>query len=696
MSADISKLAVIDSRIVQSRPAYAVEKGALSLTNAPFNAISATSSQHTYNIYVPSENVFCDRHVLWTSGVALRATVQIPTATVVLANQGTSVIAPGKDFALAPLPLNQLCQTISATINDTTSTINSQDVLTPVLRMTDSAPNRLCRTAPTMLDTYANYNDAYGTAANPLAGYDYATDKDRVPNGAFPGLVFTDAAGTVFPTNTYGVYAGAGVAGTNSKPANLGTGPTAYPYAVQNGVPVLPQIWQGNGAAPPVSAIAYAVGDLVTYLGISYVCVAAAAAGQALPLGNAAQWLSVGNWNTGLDLYFKFTSTEPIVDSPFVFADEQEWSSGLFGINNIQLLMNLQSSPARCVRATTQNSRTITAINYNTSISGGNPFINPQVNIQFLTPNLDVPLPPKSVVPFMEFPRFISQPVSCPAGVVTQLSSQTITLPQIPDLVFIYAKPVNYNVTGGTVLDLTQADWLMPVASTQVGGTRNPLSVNFDNFSGLLSSHTTEELFAMSRHNGLDMDWATWSGQARAGASSLQAGAMVQTAGGMLVLKPSQDITLQSGQAPSLVGNFTLQFSLSVYNPGAARDVQLFVVTANSGFFETIRGSSRIIKGVLSEQDIINAPAAGMMARSQLHRMVGGQSFKSLGNVLSVAKDVYNATKPLLPEAVQRGVSVARDVAGDVGRALGSLGSGTGGGRTGGKKGKKSLEHLLM
>lgn len=50
MSADIEKLSVLDSRIVQSRPKFAVEKGALSLTNAPFNAIAATGSQHTYNI----------------------------------------------------------------------------------------------------------------------------------------------------------------------------------------------------------------------------------------------------------------------------------------------------------------------------------------------------------------------------------------------------------------------------------------------------------------------------------------------------------------------------------------------------------------------------------------------------------------------------------------------------------------------
>lgn len=50
MSTDIEKLAVFDPRIVQNRPKFAVNKGGLSVTNSPFNAISQTASQHTYNI----------------------------------------------------------------------------------------------------------------------------------------------------------------------------------------------------------------------------------------------------------------------------------------------------------------------------------------------------------------------------------------------------------------------------------------------------------------------------------------------------------------------------------------------------------------------------------------------------------------------------------------------------------------------
>jgi hypothetical protein len=104
--------------------------------------------------------------------------------------------------------------------------------------------------------------------------------------------------------------------------------------------------------------------------------------------------------------------------------------------------------------------------------------------------------------------------------------------------------------------------------------------------------------------------------------------------GGFLVLKPSQDITLQTGQAPSLVGNFTFQFNLTVRNNTSVPVTpQLYVITANSGFFESIRGSSRIIKGVLSEQDIISAPLAPMGTRSALSRWVGG-GMKGMATIL--------------------------------------------------------------
>jgi len=648
MSADIQKEAVFDDRIVQSRPRYAVEKGALSLTNAPFNAIASTQSQQTFNIYVPSENVFVDRALRWSATAYFQMDVTLPTAPTAFAYQtattgvgnpnyqtgGTTygipatfaydnVLSPGEDIALAPFPLNYMCQTMTATINDTTTVINSQDVLTEVMRLTDYKKNTSQRTCPTMLDRYqANYlgQAPNGAINSPMNGYSEAMNTDEVPNGTWGGLVFTQPNGSVLVgsgsyTDTY-------------------TGNTVY---YRNGIPVL----SGSNSSTPY---------------------------------------------TSYRLYVAFYSTEKLTLSPFVFADEHEHDTGLFGINNIQLVMNFKSG-----LALSRVFRTLGDLGSNAIVSGSSITWNSYassvwsgavMNVQFLTPSLDVPLPPKSVVPYMEFPRFITQgtsagslvayPQNASIGSTTatvsayQIQSQTITLPQIPDLLIIYVKPTQ--VAGSfDPLDPSYADAYLPIcsASPAFGGIKNPLSINFDNFSGLLSSHTTEELYAMTHANGLSMSYPQWSGLARSSVMvggnpsptytaggkpypGVGTGGLVPTTGGPLILKPSKDITLQPGQAPSLVGNFTLQFNLQVFNPYPfSVNAQLYVITVNSGFFESIRGSSRIIKGVLSEQDIISAPVSSAQTREGLARMVGGRvSMGSLANVIHRAKSAYDATKP--------------------------------------------------
>jgi hypothetical protein len=341
-------------------------------------------------------------------------------------------------------------------------------------------------------------------------------------------------------------------------------------------------------------------------------------------------------------LYFRFKSTERLLISPFIFADDAEVTTGLFGIQNIQLLMNFQAPLAggRLLRwnknqfANASMTAGLTASNQQfQNVNAGAPFANPVVNIQYLTPSLDVPLPAKNIVPYMDYPRYISQQnigsVSATnfavntTGLTTPtatLNSQTITLPAIPDLLIIYVKPNTYTTTvAGSVPDPTQGDWVLPITN---------ISVNFDNFAGLLSSHTQEQLYRMSVRNGLEMDFDQWRGYA----SSASLGGAVTTpvqrvalSGGPLILKPGRDIVLQAGQAPSLVGNFSLQFSLGVQNQSGATQTacQLYVIAVNSGFLETIKGSSRIIKGVLTEQDILSAPMGPGSSEAHMGRMVG-------------------------------------------------------------------------
>lgn len=695
MSADIQKESVFDDRIIQSPPRYAVEKGALSLTNAPFNAIAATSSQQTFNIYVPSENVFVDRALRW-SGTAYFSISVVASAewlTKSSPSAASDYIVPlltyGTDISLAPLPLNYLCQTMTATINDTTTVINSQDVLMEVMRLTNYKKNLLQRTCPTMLDKYQWNGTGLRTINDPMAGFAEAMNVDEQPNGAFAGFYWTDPNGVDLSSP--------GAAGYQYLPA-LGQSRGSYAFGGQtvyyaNGVPVVV-----NGATAPTAAQTY-------------------------------------------PLFFAFRSTEKLVLSPFVFADDCEDDTGLFGINNIQLIMNFKSGDAlqRLIRTRSNGGLpgpvpaeggvptgtapivTTGSLQWNSGATGG-VWSSAVMNVQFLTPSLDVPLPPKSVVPYMEFPRYITQQqngVAQPGPI--QLQSQTITLPQIPDLLLIYVKATK--ATGYPDPQSTEyGDCYMPVASSFNSSTKNPLSVNFDNFSGLLSSHTTEELYQMSVSNGLQMPWNTWSGSARS-ENAVPAGQLVytvnvngtptavpanpfqvggqtrSTVGGFLVLKPSKDITLQPGQAPSLVGNFTLQFNLTVVNTfGFPVTPTLYVITANSGFFESIRGSSRIIKGVLSEQDIISAPMSASQTRSGLKRLVGGLSFDSLANVFSKAKNIYEQTKPI-GSAIKNALP-SDGMMGKVKGAMGAVGYGGdsmgAGGSMGAGRSRRGLSARLM
>lgn len=591
-TADIQKEALFDPRVVQNPARYAVQKGGVSIATAPFNAVSQSASQHTYNINCPSLQTFVDRAVDWQSTCQIQFSVAVSTPQPVANTEPVFVL--GRDGALAPFPLQTLLTTLTAQINDTTVSINTDTVLREVLRLTDYKANRKLRTCPTALDKYASYNDAYLAVNNNLASYLDATSNDEVPNGAYWDIQWMDGAQNLLSGN-----------------GNYVSGATTVYYV--NGVPV--RTGSGTGAEPA-----------------SY------------------------------PLFLRFTSKEKLVLSPFIFADSHEYSTGLFSINNIQLVMNIGGTNIqRVLRTTTQGGRTVSAVAFQSV-----PFLNSKIVVQFITPSLDLPLPTKSVVPYTDFPRFISTGFGAIAagGTASGLASQTITLPSIPDLMIIYAKPDPSTLTS------TDCDFYLPITN---------INLNFNNFSGLMNGFTAEQLYHLSVANGLDMDYNTWSGRSW----SARTGAPVPTVGGFLVIKPGQDFALQTGEAPGLQGQITVQFNVNVYNQTAAsRTPQLYLIAVQSGFFETLAGSSRIVKNVLSEADVINAPVAAEQSVVSLARTIGAGAMSSLGNALSKALKSYAPpVKQVMPAKSAMGSGPA-------------MGGAPMGGAIGGKK--KSLSARLM
>ena len=349
----------------------------------------------------------------------------------------------------------------------------------------------------------------------------------------------------------------------------------------------------------------------------------------------------------------------------------------------------MKQSIARVLRNSTANGRTISAVEY-----VGNGFEESKLLIQYITPPLDLPLPNISTVPFMDFPRYLQVIGSAlPGGAETaDIISQNIVLPAIPDRIVIYAKKNG--------LTTTEGDYYLPVKK---------ISLNWDNFAGLLSAQSTTQLYQISVHNGLDMDYSAWSGHAVTGSIGVSgvtdpipyqtkgkvAGFKVASVGGFLVLSPGVDYGLQAGQASGLIGNYSMQYTCTLFNPGddiPANGATLFTLCVFSGFFQTLAGSSRVIRGPLSEADILSAPLAPEQTVDHLSRMVGHGFMDKMGSFLSKAKSVYAASKPIV-SAIKEALPEDGRV-GMVKGALGKVGYGMAGAGPAG--GRKSLSARLM
>jgi len=209
-SSDFKTIHIIDDRLKDVKEInYAVRSGGSNVSTVVYIAQSHSVNSMSFAIQCPSQNVVVDRRVLWTSTVVLKM-VGIP-------QDGEKLIQNGYSGALAPFPLHSLCQTQQCQINSNTISVNTRDVLYPLLKLHDrKSITDYNSMTPIMLDgAYQRYSDGYLTATaynvglttpsvnNPLADYLFTTDPSYPPRGAF----YIDAVGSVYDANTNTVSA---------------------------------------------------------------------------------------------------------------------------------------------------------------------------------------------------------------------------------------------------------------------------------------------------------------------------------------------------------------------------------------------------------------------------------------------------------------------------------------------------------
>lgn len=366
----------------------------------------------------------------------------------------------------------------------------------------------------------------------------------------------------------------------------------------------------------------------------------------------------------------KFTVSEPLLISPWIWAEPKTNNQAFYGIQNLNFQMTIGSAN-RVLRSV--NTDNIQA--GSTKVVSLLSFENSSLNFNFLTPKADGSsmLSAKNVVPYYELPRYLSTGhSSILSGGVSVLETNTISLNQIPDSLIVFARKPQ-----GSQLN-TDSDFALAITG---------ISINFNNQSGILASAKKEDLYRYTIENGSNQNYYEFSGSATSGFS---AGAPVSkaTAGSYLMLRFNKDIQIpESYYSSGSLGQFTIQFSLSVRNQTADTITpEIVIITKNSGVWVNERGTSQVYTGLLTKSDVLEATTQEAMSMKEVDRMVGGgflDNLKMVGRLVApVAKDLL--TKSDNPYAKTAGqflgnVGFGRSGAGQSG--AGQSGAGQHGGR---------------
>lgn len=367
-------------------------------------------------------------------------------------------------------------------------------------------------------------------------------------------------------------------------------------------------------------------------------------------------------------VYVKFTVAEPLMISPLIFANPQSNSQGMYGIQNMTFQMSIGDA-SRVWRTASSFAKTVTIQSFSDS----------QLLFNFLSPNPALLLAARNVVAYQEFPRYIT---SFNAALASQASftfrSSTLTLNVIPDkLIMFVRKPIGSQGS-------SDSDSFLALTG------QNPISISFNNVSGILSSASQYDLYRMSIEAGSNQNFYEFSGFANMNNPATGQGRKVPTTGSMLVLEFGKDIPLQeSYYSPGSLGSFSLQVNLNCINQSASSLAaqELVIITMNSGAYVLERGSASVFTGLLTKSDCLEVAQQEPYYGSDVRRMVGGGWFDNL-------KSIIGKVLPVLAPIAKQFLSRQGPMGDVASKVIGALGYGaSGGGVSGGKK--KLMERMM-
>ena len=261
---------------------------------------------------------------------------------------------------------------------------------------------------------------------------------------------------------------------------------------------------------------------------------------------------------------------------------------------------------------------------------------SPSMLFEYLTPRQDMKLPASVPAQYGlfridRFPTTATSPMSAPAPPNYPIPQQivvsnNIQLDQVPEYLYIYCRTNNNNLTP------LSADTFLQISN---------LNITLNGKTGIYASGSIEQLYQISKKNGLEMSFMEFSGGpviTNVGQAPNALGTLIGTCGSVICLRFGEDIPLD-WESPGMATNMMLQVNVTVGNVNMSNSIPapvLYLVTVKNAVLEFLNTSSSLFQGV-TPQIVQNSSQYPMITMKDLQMSQGGAD--SMGKIKSFFKE---------------------------------------------------------
>ena len=349
---------------------------------------------------------------------------------------------------------------------------------------------------------------------------------------------------------------------------------------------------------------------------------------------------------------FRVALTEPILMSPFLSGMGYQ-EEGFVNVNQMNISYRWKSDLSQVLsHSSAGNPITVVEVSM---------YQSPEILSTFITPDLTQPIPQLQILPYHKSQDYIKAVQPLVDGASTRVISDSIKLSQIPRKMYLFCRHQRSSATQNTADSFLRID---------------RLSVLWNNQSGLFSSASEQDLYEISRRNGLNLSYPQWR----------------KYRGGVLCIEFGKDIGLLDNEAPGVQGQYTVQIQMDVTNvSGEVFIPEFYQVFMMEGTFSIAENMGRASLGNLTQQAVLASKEAPELDYNHYERLTGGSFWSSLKGFVNkvargVQKGVHAAEKfaPAIVGAFPELAPVASALP-MVGKVAGGVRDATGGRLAGGR-----------